>query len=85
MKPCSIIFFSLLTTTLILSSLQLTHASSCSSTLLVGRPAMRKLLNKVAGEDDVNYNGEDLIYHVDYQGVSTHPYPSPKHHPKHTP
>lgn len=24
-------------------------------------------------------DGDELIYHVDYHGISTHPYPSPKH------
>ncbi|RZC71169.1 hypothetical protein C5167_034357 [Papaver somniferum] len=24
-------------------------------------------------------NGEELVYHVDYHGVSTHPTPTPKH------
>ncbi|GAB2267388.1 hypothetical protein Dimus_002373 [Dionaea muscipula] len=24
-------------------------------------------------------SGDELIYHVDYHGVTTHPYPAPKH------
>ncbi|KAF5186263.1 hypothetical protein FRX31_024152 [Thalictrum thalictroides] len=107
MKPCSIMFFCLITTALYLSSLNIAHASSSSSsitsTLLAGKRTMRKMGSEkpeVRQEDndikvvktqwqqadkgsavgeDVDEDGDELLYHIDYHGVSTHPYPSPKH------
>ncbi|KAI3956465.1 hypothetical protein MKX01_016878 [Papaver californicum] len=35
------------------------------------------IIKRVPAEADDN--GEELVYHVDYHGVSTHPTPTPKH------
>ncbi|MCL7031897.1 hypothetical protein MKW94_002281 [Papaver nudicaule] len=73
----------------------LASSSSSSSMLLqTGKPSVRKLGNhqqdklniKVMSKHiikgvpaEADDNGEDLVYHVDYHGVSTHPTPTPKH------
>ncbi|KAK9099879.1 hypothetical protein Scep_023309 [Stephania cephalantha] len=30
-------------------------------------------------DNETSEDGEELVYHVDYHGVSTHPTPTPKH------
>lgn len=34
---------------------------------------------KGSSDDDGDNGEEELIYHIDYQGVTTHPGPNPKH------
>nr|GEU58898.1 hypothetical protein [Tanacetum cinerariifolium] len=41
-----------------------------------------KKVDLTAKAYDANNNEDgEMVYHIDYQGVKTHPSPTPKHHP----
>ncbi|KAF9616295.1 hypothetical protein IFM89_029071 [Coptis chinensis] len=59
---------------------KLNHHQQDHNIKVAGKDWFRADAKRLAvGEDEVDEDGDGLLYHIDYHGVSTHPYPSPKH------
>ncbi|CAN6552013.1 unnamed protein product [Malus baccata var. baccata] len=87
MKSLCIIIFCFLITCLYLSSHKINSASRAS---LPGRRPARKLNGESEASKvkeiplaikhaNSNNDLDELVYHIDYRGVTTHPNPTPRH------